>query len=206
MMRAEFKDSQQNVTEQFARSLEFAHGNIKDLQKAIEDLQKQQKEASAQAAVLAAQEPVPDAVVLAGLDEATEAETETRISELFSKELQLEMLPRIKSVTRLGAARPDADAKLRKVLVEFETGKDVTTVLRAPRNLRNYNAEAKAAGRLPVGIERSLTEAQRKHKSSIWSCLKAARDDGKRSWWRGHRLFVEVHTPSFSPPRKSTLT
>ena len=83
------------------------------------------------------------------------------------------------------------DAKPRKVLVEFDTDKDVTAVLRAARNLRKYNEEAKAAGKLPIGIERSLTEAQRKHKNSIWASFKSARDDGKRAWWRGHRLFIE---------------
>ena len=140
-----------------------------------------------------AAERVLNAVVLSGIDELPE--TEHRITEVVSQELQLSEPPRLKSVARLGTNRPESDAKPRKVLVEFDSDnlslKDVIAVLRSARNLRKYNEEAEASVRLSIGIERSLTEAQRKHKNSIWASFKAARDDGKRAWWRGHRLFIE---------------
>ncbi|CAL8466441.1 g5977 [Coccomyxa elongata] len=154
------------------------------------DMQKQQQVATAQATVLAA-EPVLNAIILSGIDELPDTETEQRITEVLTQDLQLSEPPRIRSVARLGTNRPEGDAKPPKVLVEFDCDKDVLAVLRAARNLRKYNEEAKAAGKLAIGIERSLTEAQRKHKNSIWASFKSARDDGKRAWWRGHRLFIE---------------
>lgn len=192
-MREEFKSSHmvhQSTTKQLADSLEFAHGEIKDLKTAIADIQKGQKEAANQATILAVQEAEPATVVLLGIAETSDSETEDCITKLFAQELKIEEPPRIVSVSRLGRVRTEEDAKPRKVIVELQSSKAVNMVMRHARNMGDYNTAAKAAGTLPIGITRGLSRSQLRYKHSLDSTWEAARAAGKHTQWRGHRLYV----------------
>ena len=72
------------------------------------------------------------------------------------------------------------------------------TVLRSARNLKEYNQNAAASGKQPIGIDRNLNEAEPQYRSSLWETYKTAREEGKQAWWRGHHLHingVEVFPP-----------
>ncbi len=61
---------------------------------------------------------------------------------------------------------------------------------KAARSLKGYNAAAKESGRRPIGLDRNLSFEERQYRSSLRSNFKAARAEGKKAYWSGHRLFI----------------
>lgn len=145
---------------------------------------------NAQQSALVSQ-PAQDGVIMSSLLEEEEDTDRliSRVTEIFDKEMSLEEKVEVEGVQRLGAA--DGAKKPRKVLVTLKNPKQVIAVLRGAKTLRDRNIKAKEAGQLPIGLDRNLSVQEPKYRSSIWSNFKAARDAGKKAWWRGHRLFVD---------------
>ncbi len=186
---------------ELTKSLEFAHQVIEDLQSKTSQMEQTviglQKALSAQQATIVSGEGGNTAaVVISGIEEAgeeSEEDVKKQIQDIFVDEMHVPEEVQILSVTRLGSQSRDAPspARPRKLLVEIRNAKQAMAVLRSARNLKAFNQAAAAAGKRPIGIDRNLNEAERKYRSSLWETYKKARGEGKRTWWRGHHLFID---------------
>ena len=75
-------------------------------------------------------------------------------------------------------------------LVRMATPAQAATVLRAGPRLRQVNQERKEKGEALVSLDRDLSLSERRVRSSLWPSFKKVREEGKRAYSDGHRLFV----------------
>lgn len=163
--------------------------DVKQLKNTVAALQ---KIVSGQTSLPPTETDEQDAIVVSGLAEDAaekEADLSSAVQQLFSDTMQLDADVNIVSVKRLGAPGKPTP---RKTLVKLESKQQAAAVLKAAKSLREYNHKAKEERKQPIGIDRSLSGPQLKHRSSVWAAFKAAKSAGKTCrWFMGFRLFVD---------------
>ncbi len=185
---------QQHTISDLRTSLEYTQGVVDTLETTVRQLQKQLGEVSGELQAHRATKPADaadqDSIVLAGLPETT-PDVEKHVQSIFQEHMQIDSDVKIVQVSRIGAERSDSAQMPRKLLVKVGDAKQARAVLKAARTLKAYNADAKASGRRPIGLDRNLSFEERQYRSSLWSFFKAAKAEGKKTWWSGHRLFID---------------
>ncbi len=68
-------------------------------------------------------------------------------------------------------------------MVKLQSRKQAMATLKAAKRLKDINFLRKESGQPPIGIDRNLSGAELKHRSSVWSEFKAAKAAGKISRW-----------------------
>jgi hypothetical protein len=79
----------------------------------------------------------------------------------------------------------------RPLIITLADFGDKLSVLRNRKNLKDSKFSK-------VGIDEDLTKAQMESKRAAWPAFIAARQCGKRAYWRGHTLYIDgiIFTPS----------
>lgn len=96
----------------------------------------------------------------------------------------------VQAVERMGRFEEGKGA--RRVKVVLGSAAEAQAVLRAARNLKDYNAERKAEGNRAVGIDHFLSQEELKTKRQLWPKWQEARGrQAPKTYWKGARLFVE---------------
>lgn len=176
-------------------SLEYTQEEVDGLQKTVKQMQKQLGDLAGQLSAHKAAKPADavdqDSIVMAGLAEDT-PDVEQQVQSIFKEHMEIEMDVQIVKVSRIGSVRSDdAQPQMpRKLLIQLGEVKQARAVLKAASTLKAYNAAAKESGRRPIGLDRNLSFEERLYRSSLWSNFKAAREEGKKTYWSGHRLFI----------------
>ena len=191
---SEFRQQKHTISELRA-SLEYTQEEVDSLQKTVKQLQKQMGDVTGQLSAQRAAKPADavdqDSIVLAGLAEDT-PDVEQEVQSIFKEHMEIEMDVQIVAVSRIGSVRKDdAQPQMpRKLLIQLGEVRQARAVLKAARSLKGYNTAAKESGRRPIGLDRNLSFEERQYRSSLWSNFKAARAEGKKAYWSGHRLFI----------------
>ena len=176
-------------------SLEYTQGEVDSLQKTVKHLQKQMGEITGQMSAQRAAKPADaadqDSIVVAGVPEDT-PDVDQHVQSIFKEHMEIDMDVQIVQVSRIGSVRKDgAQPEMpRKLLIQLGEVRQARAVLKAARSLKAYNAAAKESGRRPIGLDHNLSFEERQYRSSLWSTFKAAKAKGKKSYWSGHRLFI----------------
>lgn len=69
-------------------------------------------------------------------------------------------------------------------------------------------ARSKLRNKFTVGIDEDLTKKQQATKSAAWPAFLAARQENKRTFWRGGQLFIngQLHQPPVIQQAKAPAT
>lgn len=146
---------------------------------------------SAQRAAKPADAADQDFIVVAGMPEDAQ-DVQQHVQLFFKEHMEIDMDVQIVQISRIGSAKKDdAQPQMRKLLVQLGEVGQTRAVLKAAISLKSYNAAAKDSGRRPIGLDRNLSFEERQYRSSLWSTFKAAKAEGKKSYWSDHRLFID---------------
>ena len=132
------------------------------------------------------------AVLISGLieEETTGHELLTNVDEFLTHEVDPAVRIHVQEVHRMGRFEEGKGA--RRVKVVLGSASEAQAVLRAARNLKNYNQKQKEAGSRPVGIDQFLSIEELAKKRQLWPAWQEARKrKAPKTYWKGAVLIVE---------------
>ena len=176
--------------DQLINSLEFSQKQWEDSNKVTTSLQKEVKHLKDQ---LHSPQPPAQSIVVSGLvqeGQLTGKGLRDHVQDFLTEKVDPDRAVTVLEVSRLG--RFVEDRGDRRVKVTLGSPAEAEAVMRAARKLKTLNAERKAAGQRPVGLDQFLSAEDQAIKTSLRPKWEAARKRGApKTFWRGCHLFVE---------------
>ena len=130
-------------------------------------------------------------VLISGLVEEEEAGHGllASVEKFLTEEVDPAARIQVQEVHKMG--KPE-DGKAKRVKVVLGSRSQAEAVLRAARNLKEFNQERKAAGKRAVGLDQFLSKEEMARKQALWPAwLEARKRRAPKTWWKGACLFVE---------------